>query len=87
MEGNHLLAVGNAIGSNIAIGLVLGITAIIAYRWRFRETFGAKNYPWLIGATLLTLAAVRPRTLYGRWAYSIFGLGIILAVAGKRERS
>ena len=31
MEGNPILAVGNAIGSNIAnIGLVLGITAIVA---------------------------------------------------------
>ena len=31
LEGNPLLAVGNAIGSNIAnIGLVLGVTAIVA---------------------------------------------------------
>ena len=31
LEGNAILAIGNAIGSNIAnIGLVLGITAIVA---------------------------------------------------------
>ena len=55
LEGNPLLAVGNAIGSNIAnIGLVLGVTAIVAplpFSKRVRRT----ELPWLLGATLLAL--------------------------------
>jgi len=53
--GNSLLAVGNAIGSNIAnIGLVLGITAIIA-PLPFSQTVLQTELPWLLGATLLAL--------------------------------
>lgn len=55
IEGNALLAVGNAIGSNIAnIGLVLGITAMIA-PLPFSQGVLRKELPWLLGATLLTL--------------------------------
>ena len=55
IEGNPLLAVGNAIGSNIAnIGLVLGITAMIA-PLPFSSGVLRKELPWLLGATLLTL--------------------------------
>ena len=55
IEGNPLLAVGNAIGSNIAnIGLVLGITAIIA-PLPFSKSVRKDQLPWLIGATLLAL--------------------------------
>ena len=55
VEGNQLLAVGNAIGSNIAnIGLVLGITAIIA-PLPFSQTVLRAELPWLLGATLLAL--------------------------------
>ncbi len=54
IEGNPLLAVGNAIGSNIAnIGLVLGITAMIA-PLPFSSGVLRKELPWLLGATLLT---------------------------------
>jgi cation:H+ antiporter len=55
IEGNPLLAVGNAIGSNIAnIGLVLGITAMIA-PLPFSSGVLRKELPWLLGATLLAL--------------------------------
>ncbi|MGE0625253.1 MAG: calcium/sodium antiporter [Pseudomonadales bacterium] len=54
-EGTSLLAVGNAIGSNIAnIGLVLGLTAIVA-PLPFSQTVLKAELPWLLGATLLTL--------------------------------
>jgi cation:H+ antiporter len=50
-----LLAVGNAIGSNIAnIGLVLGITALIA-PLPFSQTVLKAELPWLLGATFLAL--------------------------------
>ena len=55
VEDNPLLAVGNAIGSNIAnIGLVLGVTAIIA-PLPFSQTVLRTELPWLLGATLLAL--------------------------------
>ncbi len=55
LEGNSLLAVGNAIGSNTAnIGLVLGITALIA-PLPFSQTVLRAELPWLFGATLLAL--------------------------------
>jgi cation:H+ antiporter len=55
LDGNKLLAVGNAIGSNIAnIGLVLGITAIIA-PLPFSQTVLKSELPWLLGATALAL--------------------------------
>jgi cation:H+ antiporter len=55
IEGNPLLAVGNAIGSNTAnIGLVLGITAIIT-PLPFSKPVRKQELPWLLGATLLAL--------------------------------
>ncbi|MFK7912945.1 MAG: calcium/sodium antiporter [Pseudomonadales bacterium] len=55
MEGNPLLAVGNAVGSNIAnIGLVLGITALIA-PLPFSQAVLRSELPWLLGATALAL--------------------------------
>ncbi|MFW6093401.1 MAG: calcium/sodium antiporter [Pseudomonadota bacterium] len=55
LEGNPMLAVGNAVGSNIAnIGLVLGITAMIA-PLPFSKGVLRTELPWLLGATLLTL--------------------------------
>ena len=50
-NGNPLLAVGNAIGSNIAnIGLVLGVTALIAPLPFSRSVLRAE-LPWLLMAT------------------------------------
>ena len=79
IEDNHLLAVGNAIGSNIAnIGLVLGVTAIIT-PLAFSRNVRRKELPWLIGATLLTLALVSDRDLNMRDGFILlFGLAIIL---------
>jgi cation:H+ antiporter len=55
LEDNPLLAVGNAIGSNIAnIGLVLGITAMVA-PLPFSKGVLRTELPWLLGATVLTL--------------------------------
>ncbi|MEZ5552578.1 MAG: calcium/sodium antiporter [Pseudomonadales bacterium] len=55
IEGNALIAVGNAIGSNIAnIGLVLGVTAMIA-PLPFSQNVLRAELPWLLGATFLAL--------------------------------
>jgi cation:H+ antiporter len=63
IDGNPLLAVGNAIGSNIAnIGLVLGITAIIA-PLPFSAPVRKAELPWLLGATFLAIALLFDRHL------------------------
>ena len=55
IDDNPLLAVGNAIGSNIAnIGLVLGITAMVA-PLPFSSHVRRSELPWLLGATFLAL--------------------------------
>ena len=55
MEGASALAVGNAIGSNIAnIGLVLAVTAMVA-PLPFAASVLKVELPWLIGVTLLAL--------------------------------
>ena len=54
-EGSNLLAVGNAIGSNIAnIGLVLGFTAILI-PVTIDSNARSKQLPWLLGLTALSL--------------------------------
>ncbi len=63
IEGNPLLAVGNALGSNIAnIGLVLGITAIVA-PLPFSRPVRQAELPWLLGATGLALVLLFDREL------------------------
>lgn len=63
LDDNPLLAVGNAIGSNIAnIGLVLGITAIIA-PLPFSAPVRKAELPWLLGATFLAIALLFDRHL------------------------
>ena len=55
MEGSSALAVGNAIGSNIAnVGLVLGVTAMVA-PLPFAASVLKVELPWLVGVTLLAL--------------------------------
>ncbi len=55
LTGNPLLGIGNAIGSNIAnIGLVLGVTALVA-PLPFSARVLQAELPWLLGATLLAL--------------------------------
>tara|TARA_Y100001978_G_C23643175_1_gene409363 strand:+ start:158 stop:1156 length:999 start_codon:yes stop_codon:yes gene_type:complete len=54
-DGSNLLAVGNAIGSNIAnIGLVLGLTAILI-PVTIDSNARNKQLPWLLGLTALAL--------------------------------
>ena len=63
LDRNSLLAVGNAIGSNIAnIGLVLGITAIIT-PLTFSSNVRRKELPWLLGATFLAVILLFDRRL------------------------
>ena len=63
LDRNSLLAVGNAIGSNIAnIGLVLGITAIIT-PLTFSANVRRKELPWLLGATFLAVILLFDRRL------------------------
>lgn len=63
LEGNPILAVGNAIGSNIAnIGLVLGITAIVA-PLPFSQNVLRRELPWLLGATVLAIILIFDREL------------------------
>jgi cation:H+ antiporter len=52
-EGSSNIALGNAIGSNIAnIALVLGVTAII-FRVRISKKITSLNYPMMLGASFL----------------------------------
>ena len=74
IKGTSILAVGNAIGSNIAnIGLVLGVTAMVA-PLPFSASVLKVELPWLIGVTLLAL-----------WCLHDLHLGVVdglLLVAG-----
>ena len=75
IDGNPLLAVGNAIGSNIAnIGLVLGITAIVA-PLPFSAPVRKAELPWLLGATFLAIALLFDRYL-SVWDGLILLLGL-----------
>jgi cation:H+ antiporter len=65
-EGNHNLGIGNAIGSNIAnIGLVLGITAIVA-PLSIHSKILKREFPILFLIMLLALALMWDGTL-GYW--------------------
>ena len=79
LEGNPILAVGNAIGSNIAnIGLVLGITAIVA-PLPFSQSVLRRELPWLLGATILAIVLIFDRELdVTDGLFLLAGLGYIL---------
>ena len=63
LEGNAVLAIGNAIGSNIAnIGLVLGITAVVM-PLPFSRNVRRRELPWLLGATVLAIILMFDREL------------------------
>ncbi len=73
--GQTGLAFGNIIGSNIAnIGLVLGLTALIAPITVAPALFRISGFPWLIVVTLVVsvLPLVGSEAAFARWA------GIIL---------
>jgi cation:H+ antiporter len=62
-EGNSGIAIGNAIGSNIAnIGLVLGVAAVIVPMTVQSRTL-RREFPLLIAVTLVTLALLWDREL------------------------
>lgn len=79
IEGTGLLAVGNAVGSNIAnIGLVLGVTALIA-PLPFSQTVLKSELPWLLGATFLALILLFDLELsFIDGVLLLGGLGLIL---------
>ena len=58
LAGSGEMAIGNAIGSNIAnIGLVLGITAMVR-PLPFSQSTLKREIPWLLGATALALFCI-----------------------------
>ncbi len=58
LAGSGQIAIGNAIGSNIAnIGLVLGVTALVR-PLPFSESTLKREIPWLLGATALALICI-----------------------------
>ncbi|NJN50757.1 MAG: calcium/sodium antiporter [Gammaproteobacteria bacterium] len=58
LDGHPILAIGNAVGSNIVnIGLVLGVTAMVA-PLPFKPSVLKTELPWLIGTTFLALACL-----------------------------
>ncbi len=79
-SGKPLLAIGNAIGSNIAnIGLVLGVTAIIA-PLPFAPAVLRSELPWLMGATLAALITLFDLNI-GFWDSVILLVGLALILA------
>ena len=70
------LAIGNAIGSNIAnIGLVLGVTALVR-ELPFSASTLKNEMPWLIGATLLALIC-----LFNYRLGTMDGIALLLGLA------
>ena len=87
LEGNAILAIGNAIGSNIAnIGLVLGITAIVA-PLPFSQNVLRRELPWLLGATVLAIVLIFDRQLsFTDGVFLLAGLAYILWQLLRSER-
>ena len=79
MAGNPGLAVGNALGSNIAnIGLVLGITAIVVPLGMGSGTL-RRELPLLLAVTLLAVLLLLDREL-GRWDGIILLTSLVLVM-------
>ena len=72
LEGSPSLAIGNAIGSNIAnVGLVLGVTAMVA-PLPFAPGVLRLELPWLVASTLLALIC-----LFDLWLGTFDGLVLL----------
>ena len=72
LEGSPSLAIGNAIGSNIAnVGLVLGVTAMVA-PLPFAPGVLKLELPWLVASTLLALIC-----LFDLWLGTFDGLVLL----------
>ncbi len=80
-QGNPGLAIGNALGSNIAnIGLILGITALITPLKVASDTL-KREYPMLLAATLFTLALMLDGVL-GRLDGVLLLTGLVVLLYG-----
>lgn len=78
-EGNPGLAIGNALGSNIAnIGLILGLTALIA-PIRIQSHMLKKEFPLLLAITLIALALMWDGVL-GRLDGMLLLAGLVLVL-------
>lgn len=78
IDGTSTLAIGNAVGSNIAnIGLVLGVTAVLA-PLPFSENVLRSELPWLMGATALAIICLAD--LRVGWIDSVLLLSALAAV-------
>ena len=88
LEAAPKLAIGNAIGSNIAnIGLVLGITAIAA-QLPFSQEILKNEVRWLIGATLLAFFCLVNLFLSAMdGLFLLAGLGLILYLMFNKQSS
>lgn len=88
------IAIGNAIGSNIAnMGLVLGITALVS-PLPFADSTLKHEMPWLIGATLLALACLFTGAGEHHHYLGVVdglalltGLGVILYLLARKNRA
>jgi cation:H+ antiporter len=80
-QGNPQLALGNAVGSNIAnIALILGATALI-YPLSVHSQVLRRELPVMLGAMLLVVALSWNGVL-GRWEGFALGLLMLLVLAG-----
>ena len=88
LEAAPKLAIGNAIGSNIAnIGLVLGVTAIAA-QLPFSQEILKNEVRWLIGATLLAFFCLVNLFLGAMdGLFLLAGLGLILYLMFNKQSS
>ena len=88
LEAAPKLAIGNAIGSNIAnIGLVLGVTAIAA-QLPFSQEILKNEVRWLIGATLLAFFCLVNLFLDAMdGLFLLAGLGLILYLMFNKQSS
>ena len=88
LDGAPDVAIGNAIGSNIAnIGLVLGLTAILV-PLPFEQSVLKEEMPWLLLATLLTaicLFNLHLSYLDGILLLTLLGVGLYRLVVRTRK--
>lgn len=78
VEGEPFLAIGNAIGSNICnIGLVLGVTAMVAPLPFVKSTLRTE-LPWLAGVTLITFVLLLNAHL--GWIDGLILLGMLAVI-------
>ncbi|MGB0514092.1 MAG: sodium:calcium antiporter, partial [Wenzhouxiangellaceae bacterium] len=85
LEGNPSLAVGNALGSNIAnIGLILGLTGLI-YPMSVERSARTREIPLLAGVTVLTGALMLDGS-FSRLDGMILAAGLVLFLAAMLVR-